>query len=47
MKALLFHKIRNICIKTILWTRKTNLSFSLFMFFETSGEKAIQTVSII
>ena len=30
MKALLFHKFRNICIKTILWTRNTNC-FTIFL----------------
>ena len=30
MKALLFHKFRNICIKTILWTRNTNC-FTIFV----------------
>ena len=30
MKALLFHKFRNICIKTIFWTRKTNC-FTIFV----------------
>ena len=30
MKALLFHKFRNICINTILWTRNTNC-FTIFV----------------
>ena len=30
MKALVFHKFRNICIKTILWTRNTNC-FTIFV----------------
>ena len=30
MKALLFHKYRNICIKTILWTRNT-YCFTIFV----------------
>ena len=30
MKALLFHKFKNICIKTILWTRNTNC-FTIFV----------------
>ena len=30
MKALLFHEFRNICIETILWTRKTNC-FTIFL----------------
>ena len=45
MKALLFDKFKNICVKTILWTRNTNCS--LFVNIGTLGEKAIQTVSII
>ena len=45
MKALLFHKFRNICIKTILWTRKTNC-FTIFVL-RNFRRKAIQTVSII
>ena len=44
MKALLFHKFRNIYIKTILWTRNTTVS--LFLYIGTKQEKAIQTVSI-
>ena len=30
MKALLFHNFKNICIKTILWTRNTNC-FTIFV----------------
>ena len=40
MKALLFRKFRNICKKTILWTRNTNC-FTIFVNIRTLGEKAI------
>ena len=39
MEALVFHKFRNICIKTIL--------YFVFWYIGTVGEKAMQTVSII
>ena len=42
MKALLFHKLKNICIKTILWTIGIE-TFSLFLYIGTLGEKAIQS----
>ena len=45
MKALLFHIFKNICIKTILWTRNTNC-FTIFVI-GTLGENANQTVNII
>ena len=38
MKALLFHKFKNICIKTIFWTRNPNC-----LYLVTLGEKAIQS----
>ena len=47
MKALLFHKFRNICITTKLWTRNTNYFTIFVQYIGTKGEKAIQTVSII
>ena len=47
MKALVFHKFRNICINVYvyIWTMNTNC-FTIFVQ-GTLGEKAIQTVSII
>ena len=42
MKALLFHKFKNMCIKTILWTRNTN-GFTIFVHIGTLGEKTIQS----
>ena len=41
MKALVFHKFRNIFIKTILWTMNTNC-FTIFVHtVGTLGEKSI------
>ena len=41
LKALLFHKYKNICIKTILWTRNTNC-FTIFVQYKgTLGKKDI------
>ena len=42
MKVLLFHKLKNIGIKTILWTIGIQ-TFSLFLYIGTLGEKAIQS----
>ena len=43
MKAVLFHKFKSICIKTILWTRTTNC-FTIFVHVCTTfGEMAIQS----
>ena len=41
MKALLFHKFKNICMKTILWTIGIQ-NVSLFLYIGTLGEIALQ-----
>ena len=43
MKVSLFHKFKNICIKTILWTTVGIQVVSLFLSIGTLGEKAIQS----
>ena len=46
MKALVFHKFKNICIKTILWTRNTNY-FTTFVHRILKEIRPFKAVSII
>ena len=47
MKALLFHKFKNMCMYKRQHFGLGIQTVSLFLYIGTLGEKAIQTVSII